>query len=269
MDSWEGVMNEKCDELNLTPALEDYLETIWTILQRQKVARVKEIAEAHDVRMASVTPALKRLSKLGLVEYSPRGLVDLTPDGERFARRIKARHDLLQRFFTDVLGVSEESAQADAHAIEHVITDESLDHMVRWFEYLERCPTEHKRVMRQFLHCNLVHPEQPKTSCRCATQVQRRQTIQQQTRYVSTMEPGESAQIAQIVSDPTTRRNLIDRGFFPAETITFVRIDLDGEPLWVRLGNEELKLSMLEAESIVVVPEQDLPVLPDKAAQTD
>ena len=49
----------------LTGSLEDYLETIYLLIRDRKVARVKDIAEARDVRMASVTPAMRRLAELG------------------------------------------------------------------------------------------------------------------------------------------------------------------------------------------------------------
>ena len=87
----------------LTPALEDYLETIYRLVGQSGFARVKDIASARDVRPASVSPALKRLDSMGLVQYERREYVGLTPAGEKAARKIYARHQVLSRFLSTVL----------------------------------------------------------------------------------------------------------------------------------------------------------------------
>jgi len=86
---------------DLTGALEDYLETIYELVRDRKLARVKDIAKARGVKSGSVSPAMRRLSDLGYIKYVEREFIDLTPTGERAARRIYARHQLLKRFFTD------------------------------------------------------------------------------------------------------------------------------------------------------------------------
>ena len=89
------------EALALTSALEDYLETIFELVRDQKLARVKDIARARGVKSGSVTPAMKRLSELGLIKYVQREYIDLTPDGEIEARRIYAKHQILSRFFEE------------------------------------------------------------------------------------------------------------------------------------------------------------------------
>ncbi|MBM4373322.1 MAG: metal-dependent transcriptional regulator, partial [Deltaproteobacteria bacterium] len=82
----------------LTPALEDYLETIFELVQERKVARVRDIAEARSVKAGSVSPAMRRLADLGLIRYHQREFIDLTEQGEEEARRVMARHRVLRRF---------------------------------------------------------------------------------------------------------------------------------------------------------------------------
>ena len=54
-------MTSETTDLNLTAALEDYLETIYQLVRKQSFARVRDIAKARDVKAGSVSPALKRL----------------------------------------------------------------------------------------------------------------------------------------------------------------------------------------------------------------
>ena len=85
---------------NLTSSLEDYLETIY-LLQRgaSQEARVRDIAAARSVKASSVSPALKRLSEMGFLQYEQRESIRLTEEGKVAARRVYARHVLLFQFF--------------------------------------------------------------------------------------------------------------------------------------------------------------------------
>ena len=58
-------------DIELSAALEDYLERIYLIERKKHAARAKDIAMALGVRASSVTSALRNLSALGLVNYTP------------------------------------------------------------------------------------------------------------------------------------------------------------------------------------------------------
>src|SRR4051812_14273121 len=94
----------------ISSSLEDYLETIYLLVQESGFARVKEIAKARAVKAASVSIALRRLAELDLVRYERREYVALTPAGEKLGRRVFSRHRLLTRFFEDVLQMPAEAA---------------------------------------------------------------------------------------------------------------------------------------------------------------
>ncbi|HEB84381.1 MAG TPA: metal-dependent transcriptional regulator, partial [Bacteroidetes bacterium] len=79
----------------LSESLEDYLEAVFRLLQKQKVARVRDIARLKGVKTSSVTSALQRLSREGLVEYHAREYVDLTPEGRELGFRLYQRHIFL------------------------------------------------------------------------------------------------------------------------------------------------------------------------------
>lgn len=127
----------------LTPALEDYLESIFLLAKDCGHARVRDIANARTVKAASVSPALKRLSDLGYVTYERREYITLTPAGEAAARQVYARHVMLHRFFHEILGMEANAAEHEACELEHSLSDEG---MLRFFTFFERLINDKKLV---------------------------------------------------------------------------------------------------------------------------
>ena len=121
-------------EGRLTKSLEDYLEAIYLIELEGKTARIKNIADKVKVKLPSATEAVKKLSKMGLVEYERYGPVRLTSEGKRLASRIRHVHEVLFRFLHDILGVDEEVANEDACKIEHFLHPSTVEKLVEFLE---------------------------------------------------------------------------------------------------------------------------------------
>jgi DtxR family Mn-dependent transcriptional regulator len=126
----------------LSASLEDYLETIYHIVQDKQAARAKDIVERMGVHNSSVTQALRSLSDKGLVNYAPYDLVTLTDEGLGVARDVVDRHRSLRSFLMEVLGLDEERAEADACRMEHDISEEALDRLRRLMEYRREHPED-------------------------------------------------------------------------------------------------------------------------------
>jgi len=108
----------------LTSVQEDYLETIYRLTIERKVARNKEIAEALNVKTATVTGAVQHLAEIGYVNYESHGYVTLTDIGAKLAKELLERHQLFSLFFHDILGLEEKVADEVACRTEHHITGE-------------------------------------------------------------------------------------------------------------------------------------------------
>ena len=124
----------------LTASLEDYLETVFALVQEKGAARPKDIALKLNVRAASVTAALKILAEKGLINYAPYDLVTLTADGKKVARVITKKHDALLDFFVNVLGIAKENAEEFACKMEHSIPDRVLDRIIAFSDQSGTCP---------------------------------------------------------------------------------------------------------------------------------
>ncbi|MFO7655246.1 MAG: metal-dependent transcriptional regulator [Candidatus Krumholzibacteriia bacterium] len=125
----------------LTASLEDYLEAIFHIVEDKQAARAKDIVERLGVHNSSVTQALRSLSEKGLVNYAPYDLVTLTPEGSRLARDVVKRHETLKAFLVTVLALDDASAEDGACKMEHAISGQILDRLVKFVEYFEGCPS--------------------------------------------------------------------------------------------------------------------------------
>jgi DtxR family Mn-dependent transcriptional regulator len=147
-----------------TASMEDYLESVAMLRSRGKAVRVKEISTALGVKMPSVTAALKRLSEEGLVVHEKYGRVKLTSAGEKAAKNVFRRHEVLRRFLTGVLDIDPDTAREDACRMEHAISPTSLERLSKFLSFVESCPREEPPWLgsyRYYLEHGELPPECP------------------------------------------------------------------------------------------------------------
>lgn len=124
----------------ISGALEDYLEAILYLEEKQKVARVKDIADRMGILRGSVTSGLKTLSEKGLINYEPYRFITLTPKGEKIAKEITRRHKTIKAFLKDVLLIDEEVAEENACRMEHAMDKHVIDRLIEFISYVHECP---------------------------------------------------------------------------------------------------------------------------------
>ncbi len=120
----------------LSPNMEDYLETIYLQDLQGLPAKVKNIAEAMGVSKPSVTEALSVLQDRGLVLHQKYGDIELTDRGRLTASDIYYRHELLSDFLKNVLNVPDNSADDDACKIEHLLSETTIEHIAALMRYV-------------------------------------------------------------------------------------------------------------------------------------
>lgn len=125
------------NRVKLTPSLEDYLETILTLEKKNRVARVKDIAENLGVQMPSVSGALKTLKSKGMIEYEKNSFINLTEQGMTIASRIYEKHKLLVSFFKNVLMMDEDDASSIGCKVEHVVDIDTATKLSNIEKYLQ------------------------------------------------------------------------------------------------------------------------------------
>ena len=107
----------------LSPAVEDYIKTIFNLQEQGPTVATNDIARAMNVSAASVTGMIKRLARMKLVEHESYKGVQLTAAGEKVALEITRHHRLLETYLKEIMGYSWEEMHQEAEQLEHHISE--------------------------------------------------------------------------------------------------------------------------------------------------
>jgi len=114
---------------------EMYLEAILVLSKKNGFVRSIDVSEYLGYSKPSVSRAVGILKNGNYIVMDKDGSLTLTESGRVIAEKIFERHTVLSQLLM-MLGVSEETATADACKLEHAISDES-------FEAIKRHMAEH------------------------------------------------------------------------------------------------------------------------------
>lgn len=114
---------------------EMYLEAILVLGKKQAFVRSVDVAEYLSYSKPSVSRAMGILREENYITMERNGGLKLTEKGRTLAETIYERHTILTSMLVS-LGVSRETASADACRMEHVISDESFQAIKRHAETL-------------------------------------------------------------------------------------------------------------------------------------
>ena len=103
-------------------AIEDYLKSIWKL--GSKDVGTQELASHLDIKPASVTKMILRLTEMGLVDHTPYKGASLTRRGELEALSVVRRHRLLETFLSQTLGLAGDELHVEAERLEHALSKE-------------------------------------------------------------------------------------------------------------------------------------------------
>ena len=119
---------------------EDYLKAIWELVQEEQIPISARLAEDLDVTPPAVTAALKRMTRGGYLRVRRDGRIELTAKGEEIAQHLVLRHRLAEKLLTDVIGLEWSRAHEEAEKLEHGISPEVAELLLRRFGRESRCP---------------------------------------------------------------------------------------------------------------------------------
>ncbi|MPM51391.1 Transcriptional regulator MntR [bioreactor metagenome] len=216
----------------LTESLEDYIEAIAELTAVEGHAHSKEIAARLQVKMPSVTGALRQLARMNYIVYNTHFPVALTPAGKTVADRVIRRHRVLRKFFSDILGLPVQQASETACKLEHIIDEETVERFVIFSEAIEN--RSDARQLQTYLTeaMNNLAAGHHGTLC-----------------VLSDLVPGESAEVARF------GRNLRDPerlDLTVGTPITLESISLDKRFYHLAGGGETFDLILSDAENIWV-----------------
>jgi len=121
-------------------SMEDYLEAIGRLSEAGNIVRVTQLSKELEVSKPSVSAALNKLAKAGLVQHERYASIELTVEGRRVAEDVIHRHEIMHRFLVKILGIDRERAEEDACRMEHVLSLPSLERFSEFVDFLTSCP---------------------------------------------------------------------------------------------------------------------------------
>ncbi len=116
---------------------QDYVEVIADLIEQTGEARATEVARVLGVTHVTVVRTVQRLQREGLVTTRPYRSIFLTGEGRKLADKAKVRHEAVVALL-ESLGISSETARADAEGIEHHVSSETLEAFERHLKCLRR-----------------------------------------------------------------------------------------------------------------------------------
>ncbi len=121
----------------LSRSAENYLRTIYDILEEKGYVRVKDIAKQLGVNASSVTEMLEKLKQGELIVHEKRCGIVLTDEGKKTASTINEKYKIFLRLF-EIAGVPHKIAYRDACILEHYVSSETNKSIQNLVEKLER-----------------------------------------------------------------------------------------------------------------------------------
>jgi len=222
-------MNEKPQ---LTESLEDYLEAIAELIAVEGHAHAKEIAAKLNVKMPSVTGALRQLEKMGCIVYNTHYPVQLTEKGRLIAADVMHHHETLQKFFSEILGLPREKASDTACRLEHLIDCDTISRFILFSEAIAK--RTDARALQTYLTEAMSQPD---------------------LAVLSDCKPGEKAVVERF------GRNLAQdtvTGLKPGDEVTVEGFSLDRSAVRVTVGGKTLDIPIRQAENIWCRPAEPM-----------
>lgn len=133
----------------LSSSLEDYLETIYNEVIKNGFAKVTDISNILNVKKASVTGALNSLVAKNLINYEPYSTITLTLEGEKVAKEIFKKHQVMTDFLVKILQISPEKAESDACKIEHLMSEEFFKRIAWLSTFIQKYSSDNEDFKKQ------------------------------------------------------------------------------------------------------------------------
>ncbi len=123
-----------------SPATEEYLQAVYTLADDGGQVIGARLAEFLRISPAAVSEMVHRLERDGLLRLDERREVRLTERGLAAASSIVRRHRLAERMLVDLLGYEWWKTHEEAERIEHAMSPEMEERLVRILGDPQTCP---------------------------------------------------------------------------------------------------------------------------------
>jgi DtxR family Mn-dependent transcriptional regulator len=213
--------------------MEDYLEAIYIIMLEEDIVRLKKIAQHLSVSAPSALGAVRTLEKENLVIHKKYGSIALTELGEEIARDIFQKHRVILNFLQETLGIDSERAQEEACNLEHHLSNETIDRLIKFDLYLKNNECD-IASFHKFYNSN----KKPEIN------------FYKKEQNLNTVESGKSIAVTRLSGDKKLRRFFINNGILPK--IEAVVISNNNTEIILKIGSKKIIIENKNAENVKV-----------------
>ncbi len=132
MDTWK-----RFSEKEASHSMVHYVQAVAALQDDRGAARVADVAAHLNVSKSGVTSMVRSLQARGLVTHVRYGELALTEAGRRLAERTESNRRILSSFLTDILGVPAPIATEDACMVEHLVSPQVVQELLRLTNFLQ------------------------------------------------------------------------------------------------------------------------------------
>lgn len=211
-------MNPMSSELSSIE--EEYLEAIWHLEQRNKIAKTGDLSQRLNVTMGTASNMIDHLEREGLLEHEHYRGVKLTEKGREAATDVVRRHRLGERFLADILHLDWSRVHDAACKLEHGFSKEVTDSLDTTLGKPRTCP-----------HGNPIPSETG-------------EIVEEEAVPLSELRPGEKASVSRVTEEETEiLQYLATLGLMPgAQVVVEAKAPFNG-PLMIKVRSASYALS--------------------------
>jgi DtxR family Mn-dependent transcriptional regulator len=125
------------EQMNIDPSVrEDFLEAIFILARDgRRPPFVREVALALHKPEGEALPVLTILGENNDIIIDGDGGISMTPQGKDLGMRVVKKHETLQCFFSEILGMDGPSASNEACTLEHAVSDDTINRLGTYLKY--------------------------------------------------------------------------------------------------------------------------------------
>lgn len=231
------------DTIVLTSTLEDYLEVILELGEKESEIRVTDIANKLNNAKSTVTITINKLKNMGLVLQESYGPVELTSAGRKYAEEVRKRHRVLSRFLVEVLGVDYNTAEKDACLMEHILSPVTMKKISEYIDQVRGIEIDRR---------NNTHLQTESLVESAPDIIEGKHLKSIKIKALSELKPGEKGKVIRITVQGIVRRRIMDMGVTAGSEIIIKGAAPLGDPLEIMVKGYNLSLRKKEAANIFV-----------------
>ncbi len=115
----------------------NYLETIYLLQKEGKDVHSVDVAKALGFSKPSVSRAMGLLKDAEYIEVAKNGVITLTKSGQKKAKELSDKEDLIVKFLMMTTDVKQEVAEKEASKMKHFIQNETVKGIKSFIKQVE------------------------------------------------------------------------------------------------------------------------------------